>query len=190
MNDNVEMTLDGTDCRIVIHHVESDQDLDRITAILDAYRGALNEFSDYFCYFYDDDPYEPDSSIGSRNIIPEGPYKGYTLQDIYSLNGHYSLSALLQTVRKMKHPSPEKLADLYEEAIRFTVPLIRRKEIDLDDFIHAYKPFLKGKGPTPEGDVEDWLKVPPDQQAIAYNELVDNITRRMENSLTVPGERK
>lgn len=82
--------------------------------------------------------------------------------------------------------SAEQLWDLYAEAVQFTIPLIRRKEIDLDDFIRAYKPFLRGKGPTPEGDVEDWLKVPGDQQAVAYNELIENITRRMEKSLQCP----
>ena len=190
MHDDIEMTREGTDCRIVIHHIASEQDFQRIEAILDAYRSMPNDRSDCFCYFYDDDLYEPNSSIGTRNIIPEGPYEGYTLQDIYSLNGHYSLSRLLQTIRKMKSMSPEKQADLYEETIRYTIPLIRRKEIDLDDFIHAYKPFLKGKGPTPEGDVEDWLNVPSDQQEIAYTELVENMIRRMEKSLTAAGGKK
>ncbi len=189
MEDSIELTVNGTDCHITIHNIDSESDMERVNAILAAFRGADNEYADYFCYFYDDDLYQPADSVGSQNIIPEGKYKGFTVQDIYAINGHYSLSLLLQTVYKMMSVPFEIRRALYEEAVHFTVPLIRRKEIDLDDFISAYKPFLKGKGPTPDGDVSDWLKVPPDQQAIAYNELVENITRRMEKSLQPTGRK-
>jgi len=182
---NVEMHSEGNDFFVVFHDIETEEQKNRIKDWVNTLRGVSTSFSEYM--FVDDMDEEceedEDDRTGTVSIIPDGKYAGSTIDDAYNMNGHYSLADILLNVKKMKNATPEELDAIYEEAVRYTIPLIRDKEIEFDDFIAAYKPFLKNYVPAEGKTVEDWLTLPPAEQDIAYDEMINKIVERMYKSI-------
>ena len=182
---NVEMHSEGNDFFVVFHDIETEEQKNRIKDWVNTLRGVSTSFSEYM--FVDDMDEEreedEDDRTGTVSIIPDGKYAGSTIDDAYNMNGHYSLADILLNVKKMKNATPEELDAIYEEAVRYTIPLIRDKEIEFDDFIAAYKPFLKNYVPAEGKTVEDWLTLPPAEQDVAYDEMINKIVERMIKSI-------
>lgn len=176
--------MEGTRLHIIIDDI-SPEEVDQLHTTIE------NSLQDKNAVTTDDYPYSepidepwlyPDDMLGTRNLIPEGRYEGYTVSDVYAQNGHFSLSRLLLSIKKMKNMDIHALQALYEEAIQYTIPLIQRKELDFEDFIAAYKPFLMSYV-APGHTAEDWLQYPVEKQDILYDSLIDSITKRMQASI-------
>lgn len=180
-NPKVDMYNEGADLHVVFHDVSLDE-LENIKNIIRAYKGLSNEFSEYFDHHVDDDEEELDDTIGTQHIIPEGKYKGCTIQDAYNYHGHYSLSELLQTVHRMQSMPRETLGDLYKELVQFTLPRIQMKEITLLDFIKVYEPFLR-KGFDIDKIKTAYPTLDADSKTMLYDRIIGNITERMKKSI-------
>lgn len=172
-------------CYITIKNVRNENDRTRIRALVSAFLGVQNEYSDWFDDIgeVDDTESTEENLIGTLNIVPEGKFIGHTVQDVYCLYGHESLVALLLQINKMTSIDQTKKNDLYRETVQFAIPVIRRKEVDLEGFAEAYAPFLVRKIDGVIGTVEDWLKQPEDRQDEIYDTIIDSIIERMEASL-------
>lgn len=179
----------GTEYNITIKNVFTANDRERIEHIIAAFNGMINEYTDYFIY---DDPeipdMETDNAVGTLNLIPEGCYEGMNIQEAYEENGHYALAYIMLKCNKMERISEEKKQMLMEETIQFAIPLIRRQEITFERFLKVYGKFLENKAPGKDKTVYDWLTVPEEEQKIAYNALVDNLTSRMESKIARKAE--
>lgn len=156
--------------------IDTEEKKEEAMALLDALKAGTDPVDLFDDQLFDEGEediyyYKPEGFIH----IPDGEYKGYTVQDVYDMYGHQSLSKLLISIKKM-HAPKEELDNLYKEAILFSIPTIRRKEIGIEDFISAYKPFLKG-------DTDKYLALPPEQQEYAYDVIIGNIVGRMEKSI-------
>ena len=179
-NPKVEMHNEANDLHVIFHDVSPDE-LENIKNIIRAYRGLSNEFSEYFDHVSSDDE-EIDETIGTQHIIPEGKYKGCTIQDAYNYNGHYSLSKLLQTVFRMSSVSKDEIMSLYKEIVQFTVPRIQMKEISLQDFIKVYEPFLK-KNFNLDKIRREFQSLDAESKTLLYDRIIENITSRMKKSI-------
>lgn len=183
---NVEMHSEGNDFFVVFHDIETESQKNMIKDWVNTLRGVSTSFSTYMFVDdtdEDDEEEKEDDRTGTMSIIPDGKYAGSTIDDAYNMNGHYSLADILINVKKMKNATPEELDAIYEEAVRYTIPLIRDKEIEFEDFIAAYKPFLKSYVPAEGKTVEDWLSLPEAEQNIAYDEMINKIVERMYKSI-------
>ncbi len=185
---NVEMYSEKTDIYVVFHDVEDEKQKEQIKEWVDNLRGISDSFSRYMFVedldkMDDDNEDDYDDSIGTQSIIPEGKYKGMTIDDAYNMYGHYSLVEIMLSIRKMKSISKEENDSLYKEVILYAVRLIRQKETTFANFIDAYKVFLKDQLPQGGEKLEDWLKLPVEEQRVAYDALADQIVERMMNSL-------
>lgn len=186
---DVDMYQDENDLFVVFHDVETKDLKDRIREWVNALRGVCTTFSDYI--FLNDldedkedkDPFEEPNMTGTISIIPEGRYRGNTIEDAYNMNGHYSLSEILLTVKKMQSITPEERETIYREAVEYTVPLLKERDIEFEDFLSAYKPFLKKYTPGEGKQYEDWLKLTPAEQEFAYEKMTNEIVGRMLKSI-------
>ena len=175
--------MEGSSLHIIIDDITQEEADTLHTAIENCLQCDSITTDDYPYSEPTDEPWLcPEDMLGTRNLIPEGQYEGFTVSDVYAQNGHYSLAKLLLSIKKMKSMDPRALRTLYEEAIQFTIPLIRRKELDFEDFIAAYKPFLASYV-APGHTAEDWLQNPVEKQDILYDSLIDHITDRMKASI-------
>lgn len=186
---DVDMFMEDQDYHVIFHHIETPEQRKRIKDWVNTLRGVSTSFSQYlFINDMDDDSDIDDGEInmaGTISIIPEGRYKGLTIEDAYNMSGHYSLAEILLNVKKMKSISPEEADSIYREAVEYTIPLLKDKEIEFEDFLAAYKPFLKNYVPGEGKPLEDWLLLPPAEQEIAYDEMVNKIIERMYKSIEI-----
>ena len=185
---DVDLYTEETDVHVVFHGVEDDEQKSRIKDWVDTLRGVSDSFSKYMFVedldqVNDEEDMDYDESVGTQFIIPEGKYKGMTIDDVYNMYGHYSLSELMRSINKMESITPEERKQLYKEVIQYAVPLIRQKETSFEDFIDAYSAFLKDHVPAPGKTLKDWLKLPKEEQRIAYDAMADHIIERMLNSI-------
>lgn len=182
-NPKVEMYNEEDDLHIIFHDVDAD-DLENIKNIIRAFKGISNEYSEYFDHplSYDDEEEEFDDTIGTQNIIPEGKYKGCTIQDAYNYHGHYSLSKLLQNVLRMTTITKDKQKDLYKELVQFTLPRMQAKVISLKDFIKAYAPFLKKYFDLDKINAQ-YDSLDAESRSALYDRILENITGRMKKSI-------
>jgi hypothetical protein len=182
-NPKVEMYNEEKDLHIVFHNV-NEEEIESIKDIIRAFKGISNEYSEYFNNSsYEESEYDSiDETIGTQYIIPEGRYKGCTVQDAYNYHGHYSLSKLMQTILKMQSKPKEYLRQLFTETVMYALPRIQMKEIGLLDFIKAYEPFIRKSY-----DVDKIRKSIDSMQNeeinALYDSIVENITGRMSNSI-------
>lgn len=187
---DVDMYKEDQDYHVIFHHIETPEQRKRIKEWVNTLRGISTSFSEYlFINDMDEDPDTDDSDInmaGTISIIPEGRYRGLTIEDAYNINGHYSLSEILLNVKKMKSISEEEADSIYREAVEYTIPLLKEKDIEFEDFLAAYKPFLKQYVPGEGKPLEDWLLLTPGEQEIAYDEMVNKIIERMYKSIETP----
>ncbi len=183
---DVELYSENTDYFVVFHNIETESQKNRIKDWVNTLRGVSNSFSEYmFVKDIDEgDEYESrESMAGKLSIIPDGRYAGLTIEDAYNMNGHYSLAEILLNVKKMKNATPEELDSIYRETVEYTIPLLKEKEIEFEDFLAAYKPFLKNYVPGEGKTLDDWLELPPAEQDVAYDEMVNKIVERMYGSI-------
>lgn len=181
-NPKVEMYNEEDDLHVVFHNLTEDE-IESIKDIIRAFKGISNEYSEYFNQTSDiDDCDEIDDTIGSQNIIPEGKYKGCTIQDAYNYHGHYSLSKLMQTVLRMTSKSKDYLKALYIETVQFTLPRMQMKEISLLDFIKAYDPFIRKNFNVDKikSSINDLTK---EEKDLLYDNIVANLVERMKKSI-------
>lgn len=187
---DVDMYKEDQDYHVIFHHIETPEQRKRIKEWVNTLRGISTSFSEYlFINDMDEDPDTDDSDInmaGTISIIPEGRYRGLTIEDAYNINGHYSLAEILLNVKKMKSISEEEADSIYREAVEYTIPLLKEKDIEFEDFLAAYKPFLKQYVPGEGKPLEDWLLLTPGEQEIAYDEMVNKIIERMYKSIETP----
>lgn len=183
---DVDMYSEENDYFVIFHSIETNEQKNRIRDWVNALRGVSNQFSEYlFIHDFEenDEEFMEKSMVGTFSIIPEGRYKGYTIEDVYNANGHYGLAEILLNIHKMGSVSDEEKKNIYQETIEYTIPLLKDQEIEFEDFIRAYKPFLRQYTPGEGKTVDDWLKLPPAEQTYAYNEMVNKIVDRMYNSV-------
>ena len=185
---DVEMYSEEDNYFVVFHNIDTEEQKQRIKDWVNTLRGVSTNFSEYL--FVNDidnddtDPYEDGTALGGSNlIIPDGRYAGLTIEDAYNINGHYSLSNLLLTVHKMHNATEEEIGDLYKELVEYSIRLIKDKEIDFDDFIDAYRPFIKQYTPGEGKTIDDWLKMSTAERRVAYDEIVNKMIERMLNSI-------
>lgn len=187
---DVDMYKEDQDYHVIFHHIETPEQRKRIKEWVNTLRGISTSFSEYlFINDMDEDPDTDDGDInmaGTISIIPEGRYRGLTIEDAYNINGHYSLAEILLNVKKMKSISEEEADSIYREAVEYTIPLLKEKDIEFEDFLAAYKPFLKQYVPGEGKPLEDWLLLTPGEQEIAYDEMVNKIIERMYKSIETP----
>ena len=181
-NPKVEMYNEENDLHVVFHDLSSDE-IENIKDIIRAFKGISNEYSEYFNQTFDENDYDDmDDTIGSQNIIPEGRYKGCTIQDAYNYHGHYSLSKLMQTVLRMKSKSKDYLKALYIETVQFALPRMQMKEISLIDFIKAYDPFIR-KAFNIEKIKSSVSTLTNEEKELLYDNIINNLTDRMKKSI-------
>ena len=181
-NPKVEMYNEEHDLHVIFHDLNPDE-LENIKNIIRALKGISNEYSELFDHpmSYDDDD-EIDDTIGTQNIIPEGKYRGCTIQDAYNYHGHYSLSKLLQTVMRMTTVAADKQRDIYRELVQFTIPRMEMKEISLKDFIKVYAPFLKKYFELDKINAQ-YSSLDAESKTALYDRILENITGRMKKSI-------
>ena len=183
----IETYDNETEYTIKISNVQTTADRERIRRVIAAFNGVQNEYTEYF---YDINNIEEETveelieeSVGTLYLIPEGIYKDSTIQDAYERNGHYALSYIMLNCLHMKSIKREERESLLEEAIRFALPRIRRRDISFSTFLEVYGKFIANKTPGPEKELRDWLEYPENEQEIVYRELVEHMAERMENQL-------
>ncbi len=185
---DVDMFMEENDYHVVFHNIETPEQKKRIKDWVNTLRGVSTTFSEYLFVNDMDDDSEKDEDnemniAGTLSIIPEGKYRGLTIEDAYNMNGHYSLADILINIKKMKSISPEEADAIYREAVEYTIPLLKEKDIEFEDFLAAYKPFLKQYVPGKGKKLEEWLLLSPAEQNIAYDEMVNKIIERMYKSI-------
>lgn len=184
---NVEMYSENTDIYVIFHNVQDEAQKGQIKHWVTTLQGISEQESKYMFVddldlSADDDYY--DNTLGMQSIIPEGKYRGMTVDDAYNMYGHHSLVELMLGINKMEKLTAEEKENLYREVILYAVRLLRQKEISFANFLDAYSVFLKKQLPPGEGKcLEDWLTLPMEEQKVAYDEMVDQIVERMMNSL-------
>lgn len=184
---DVEMYSEDNDYVVLFHNVTTDEQKNRIKDWVNTLRGVSTNFSEYL--FINDidmdneDTNKEESLAGSISIIPEGRYAGLTIEDAYNINGHYSLADILLNINKMKNATQEEKNSVYKETVEYAIPLIKDKDIDFEDFLDAYKPFIKQYTPGEGKELKDWLKLAPSEQEVAYDEIINKMVERMLNSL-------
>ena len=184
---DVDMYSDESDYYVVFHGIETNEQKNRIKDWVNALRGVSNQFSEYLFIHdleeNDEDDFMEKSLVGTISIIPEGRYKGYTIEDVYNANGHYGLAEILLGVHKMESISIEERKTIYRETVEYTIPLLKDQEIEFEDFLSAYKRFVLQYTPGEGKTVDDWLTLPQPEQKYAYDEMVNKIVERMYNSI-------
>lgn len=184
---DVDMYSEENDYYVVFHGIETNEQKNRIRDWVNALRGVSNQFSEYL-FIHDledneDEDFMEKSLVGTISIIPEGRYKGYTIEDVYNANGHYGLAEILLGVHKMESIPMEERKTIYQETVEYTIPLLKDQEISFEDFMSSYHAFVRQYTPGEGKTVEDWLKLPLSEQKYAYEEMVNKIIDRMYNSI-------
>ena len=179
---DVDLYQEEQDYYVVFHRIQSEGQKERIREWVDTLRGISTSFSEYM-FINDMDKEEDETMTGTLSIIPEGKYSGLTIDDAYNMNGHYSLSDILLNAKSMKSVTQEEAEHLYREAVEYTIPLLKDQEISFEDFLAAYKPFLKRYTPGEGKPLEDWLLLPQKEQAVAYEEMISKMIERMYKSI-------
>ena len=175
---DVDIREEEDEVIVVFHGIENEEDKERIGKWVNRLVNQEDEDDGL-----EDEELFYDPSIGTRCIIPEGKYRGLTIEDAYNKHGHYALSRLLQDTLKMKFPSFDLNVELYKECVYFTIPYLRQKDIELSDFIQIYRQLLKEKTPGAGKEVEDWLEFDEAEQEFIYDQLVSDMVKRMKESV-------